>query len=536
MKTRCLKQKRTSEFGLLPLLAGLALMFSATPVVAQDVTINGFDTEIGGIAWSNWRSYVVDHAQTWDSAQDAEGNANSGSMYVTVNWPQQSDPNWNNSWNDVQVAFACEAFAPSDYIELEAFVKIDTTNSFTAVDGGYGVMGLYLNGPGGWQQVQGYANLIATNGWQLVHGILSAIPSGTYDQVVVGLISNGGSSLTNTVSYWIDNIRLTAPPSVNTNRPVLSIISPPPAGLTCIASAPGDAWQRQMVRTANSSYAWNTEPAAGTTTYSMTIADFPDATHSGFEAMMYLIPESGMPGSPDSASPDWDAAHVTYFTITANPDGTGNANFRYKVNDPGAEHFLSSTELPCGSGPLGTWSLAFNNKTNVTLIAPDNTKTNFTISEVDASNFQDPLIAYFGVRPTDAARVGQSATFSRIKISGAAASIDDDFVSQGTPYVLNPSTWVMRAPSPQGVFITAPDTKCWVTWPTPDTGFTNLYATDDLAKKLGGSQWLSLPTADTGWIQVGGAKRLTVVTQSTLDSAFGHAVTNAFLGLWQVTP
>ena len=56
----------------------------------------------------------------------------------------------------------------------------------------------------------------------------------------------------------IDNIRLTAPPSVNTNRPVLSIAKASPAGLTCIASQPGDAWQRQMVRTVKSGYSWHT--------------------------------------------------------------------------------------------------------------------------------------------------------------------------------------------------------------------------------------------------------------------------------------
>jgi hypothetical protein len=98
------------------------------------------------------------------------------------------------------------------------------------VDGSYGIIGLYVNGgSGGWQQVQGYATLAATEGWQRIHGSLSGIPAQTYDSVVVGFISNGGSSLTNTVNYWIDNVRLTAPPSVHTNRPALSIAKAPPA-------------------------------------------------------------------------------------------------------------------------------------------------------------------------------------------------------------------------------------------------------------------------------------------------------------------
>ena len=390
-------------------------------------------------------------------------------------------------WNDVQVAFGSTSFAASNYIEVEAFIKIDVTNSFPALDGTYGVAGLYVNGgDGGWQAVQGYASLAATDSWQRVHGFLSVVPDKTYDQVVLGLISNGGSSPTNTIAYWIDNVRLTGLPSVNTNQPSLAVAPAPPAGLTCIASAPDDAWQRQMIRTAFSNYGWDTATArSNTTTYSMTLGAFPSAAYSGFEAMMYLIPEAGMPNGPDDPSVDWDARHVAYFTVTANADGTSEANFRYKVNDPGAEHFQTWKDLACAAGPLGKWSLAFNNNTNVTMTAPTGAELTFTIPAADAAFFQGGVMAYFGVRPTDAARVGQSATFSRVQITGAAASIDDNFVAQGRPYTLDANTWIKRASHPAGIFITPPDAICWVSWPTPDSGFTNLYATDDLTKPLG---------------------------------------------------
>jgi len=42
---------------------------------------------------------------------------------------------------------------------------------------------------------------------------------------------------------------------------------------------------------------------------------------------------------------DWDSAHVTYFTITGNADGTGRGNFRYKVNSASGETFRSWTDL-----------------------------------------------------------------------------------------------------------------------------------------------------------------------------------------------
>lgn len=535
MKAKHSEPQRRWLRAVLSTVAALAVVSSAGVATAQDLNVNTFDFDLGGIAWQNWRSYVSDHTMDWDALQDADGNDNSGAMHVTVNWPLANDPNWTNAWNDVQVAFGTSAFAASNYIEVEAFIKIDVTNSYTAQDGSYGVAGLYLNGgDGGWQQVQGYANLAATDGWQRIHGFLSAIPDKTYDQVVLGLISNGGSSPTNTIAYWIDNVRLTALPSVNTNRPPLTIALAPPAGLTCMASAPDDAWQRQMIRTVDSNFTWDTSMAVSNTTiYSMSIAAFPSAAYSGFEAMMYLVPTDGMPSGPDDPSVDWDSSHVVYFTVTANADGTARANFRYKVNDPGAEHFQSWTDLACSAGPLGKWSLAFKDNTNVTMTAPNGTNLTLTIPAADAANFQGALMAYFGVRPTDPARIGQSATFSRIQITGAAGSVDDNFISHGPPFALNSTTWVRKSSNPAGIFVTAPDAKYWITWPTPDGGFTNVYATDDLTKSLGPS-WKSLPMTATGWVLVGGNKRLTVVDQSALNAAFGSVPARCFFGLWHV--
>src|SRR3954452_19128688 len=87
----------------------LGLFVSAT-ALADDLPVNTFDSSISGIAWENWRSYVSGHSETWDPAQDVDGNLNSGSMYVTVNWPVRTDPNWNNNWNDVQIAFGAGSF------------------------------------------------------------------------------------------------------------------------------------------------------------------------------------------------------------------------------------------------------------------------------------------------------------------------------------------------------------------------------------------------------------------------------------------
>ena len=512
-----------------PAIAGfgiIAMIGSSPGARAQDLIVNSFtndDNGTFGLDWVNFRSYAYSVTYTFDPTQNSTGNTNEGSMYVTAEWPLHSDPNWDESWNDIQFAFYTPPFNPTAYIDFECDIKINVTNSSPAIDGtSYGAIELIINNP--WTTVLSWQTLAVTNGWQHISASFAGIGDETNSEAVIGFISNGGDSLTNTVSYWIDNIVFTALPAVNTNRPWLSLAKAPPPGLTCIASEPGGTYQRQMVQTVNSNYSWNTATAvSNTTTYSMTIASFPGANYSGFESQIFLIPQLGL---VSGESVDWYSTNVVDFFVDENPNGTGMGTFQYKVNNPSSWNTALVVSETCASGPLGKWSLSFNNNTNVTITAPDNTTTNFTIPAGDAALFKDPLFVYVGVLPNNNANIGQSSTFSRFQVSGSAGSIDDSFAS------LNPATWVEYAENQPGVFITTSDAKYWVTWPLPDGGFTNLYAADNLKSSIANSGWLSLPSAATGWINVGGDERLTIVNQSTLNASFGYAPTNCFFELF----
>jgi len=527
MKTKTI-MKTIIQTRILPALAGIILIFSAALASAQPLVVDSFDNaaSIGqgntpGLDWVNYRGYTVTTA--WDPTQDSTGNPNSGSMYVTVNWPQPTNPAYTTAWTDMQFGFSTGGpFDSSDYIQFDCDIKVDVTNSYTALDGSYGAIELIVNNP--WNNVVGWAQLTATNGWQHFTGFFSAIPGGSYNEAIVGLISQGTGTFTNTVSYWIDNVVFTAPPAVNTNRPVLTIGKAPPAGLTCICSQGGGTYQRQVIRTVNSDYSWNTATATSSTTkYTMNIASFPGANYQGFASQMFLVPQAGMIGAPADSDIDWDSADVADLYVTVNPDKSATGTFQYKVNQSSSWNASLIVTNHCASGPLGRWSLTFNNNTNVTLTAPDNTSTNFTIPASDAAIFQDPVFVYVGDQPNATANIGQSSTISQLTVTGAAASINDNFTS------LDPGTWVNDTSSdPLGILITAADAKYSITWPTPDGGFTNVFATD----KLNGGQWLTLPTASTGWTAVGGVERYTVINQSTLNSAFGYAPTNCFFQLY----
>jgi hypothetical protein len=541
MKTRHVTQQSPTTPVLITALAGFALfaaLFSAPVAPAQDLLVDTFPSaaSVGtgntpGLDWVNYRGYTVTVA--WDPKQTSPGNPNSGSMYVTVDWPGPSDPSYTTSWTDMQFGFDTSGvFDTSNYIAFECDIKVDVTNSSLAIDGSdYGAIELIVNNP--WDNVVGWAQLLNTNGWQHFTGFFSAMGAaqGDHSQAIIGLISQGTDTLTNTVSYWIDNIVFTAPPAVNTNQPPISIAKAPPAGLTCICSQGGGTYQRQMIRTVNSDYSWNTSTAtSNTTTYSMNIVSFPGPSYQGFASQLFLIPQAGMIAAPADDDIDWDSGDVVDLYVNVNPDQTATGTFQYKVNQSSSWNTSLVVTNHCATGPLGTWKLAFNNNTNVTLTAPDNTSTNFTIPAADAADFVDPLFVYIGDQPNVNANIGQSSTISRLTITGAADSIDDNFATDGS---LVTNTWANDTASDAlGILITAPDAKYWLTWPTPDGGFTNVYATDNLANKLGSSQWLSLPAASTGWVLVAGTERLTVINQSTLNTAFGYEPTNCFLALW----
>jgi hypothetical protein len=541
MNTQIVNQQSTVPQGFVAALAGLALfaiLFAASVASGQDLVVDSFadasSVEGGntpGLDWYNYRGYNV--TVTWDPNQQSPGNPNPGAMYVEVDWLPTNSPGYTANWTDMQFAFSTGGmFDSSNYIAFECDIKVDVTNSSLALDGtDYGAIELIVNNP--WDNVIGWQQLLATNGWQHFSGFFSALGSaqGDHQDAIVGLISQGSDTLTNSVYYWIDNVVFTALPAQNTNQPPLSLAPAPPPGLTCICSQPGGTYQRQIIETVNSDYSWNTTTAASnTTTYSMTIAAYPGASSTGFADQMFLIPQAGMAGSPQDDDIDWDSADVVDLYVNINPDQTATGVFQYKVNQSSSWNTSLVVTKNCASGPLGTWSLSFNNNTNVTLTAPDNTSTNFTMNAGDASLFQDPLFIYLGDQPNVDANIGQSSTFSQFTVTGAGDSIDDNFATDGT---FDTNTWANDTASDgNGIFITAPDAKFWLTWPTPDGGFTNVYATDNLANQLGNSQWKTLPSSSTGWVLVNGSQRLTVINQSTLNTAFGYQPTNCFFGLW----
>ena len=256
--------------------------------------------------------------------------------------------------------------------------------------------------------------------------------------------------LTNTVTFWVDNLYF----EKNTNTapvppPTLSI-KPATGGLQLLANQSGSRWQRQGIRTVESDLSWVGAP--GPVTYELTIKEAP--MKNGFQAPMFLIPN---PVDTETA-PDWGRPDDISIMIYDNGAGGGQINFGFKTNEAngntqiyGANHLasLNSTKL------LGTWKVTFNNHTDITMTAPDGGSTSFVMGAEAAAMFANPLKVYYGVMPGNPDYIGSGYVFSNVKATGVPHPIDDSF----TTGVLDPLVWAKAADNPAGVLVAPPDAK-----------------------------------------------------------------------------
>jgi len=257
-------------------------------------------------------------------------------------------------------------------------------------------------------------------------------------------------------------------------------------------------------------------------TYELTIKDAP--LKAGFQAHMFLVPNS----TGDNA-PDWNRPDTVMIWIEDQGNGGANFNFGFKTNQPSANgqiynenHLaeLASTKV------LGTWKVTFNNNTDVTMTAPDGASTNFTMAAEAVALFADPLTVYYGVQPNNLDYIGTGFVFSNVKITGVANPIDDSFPGPDFDAI-----WARAADDAAGVFISAADVKCWFNWTLPAVGFG-----PQVSAAVHGAPWIDL---DLGKSFKNGAQQSLLVSASELpagDSAFLRMIQREFTKLQVLMP
>jgi hypothetical protein len=286
---------------------------------------------------------------------------------------------------------------------------------------------------------------------------VNTLVNGIYMKMYCGGYGNPNAG---TITYWLDNIKLTGRKPAST-PPILSIEKSIP-GLRIWASQIGNDYQREEIVTLNNDHhSWygNTPKS-----YSMTITNFPNQTHVNFQAHMFLIPLASMPPGdlPSNGYEDFHASNIVMVAIINAGNGTTTGRFMIKTNASQSDGDMRTVGtlgvVTNAGGALGTWTVTFTDNTHASLTAPSGATTGVFSIPQDVTLFQEPLAAYFGVDPNSTVDTGQSATFSHIKITGADP-IDDTLTT------LDSFTWQVISMDPPGTVFVPTDSAYWISWP-----------------------------------------------------------------------
>lgn len=507
-----------------------------TPVVLSTLVLAGSHTKaLGDYVWCTFDADAscaamgdgAPHTLTWAPT----GNPG-GSGYFTVNWANNT-----SSWQDSKMVFAVgwPGVDCPNYVNLEFDVKVDIANSHQAANGNYGYIQLVAQGWNGWGlnteaynwNQFGWVEIKNATGWQHFVVPLSSFPH-TIANCILNFASNGPGFCTNTISYWVDNVMFTSPPLP---PPTFSGLKPGTTpGLTMIPAASGQ-WQRVMVYPnptgMGTNFGWY--GSSSPVSYSFTVTNFPSV--NDFAANLFLVPNVDMPYGRGDTSVDWNCTNGLFLNFTAN---TSNPATNWYVSFSAKTNVVSTSNrnpnytilgFNYRELPVGTWTLRFNNNTDITITAPNGFTTNYSVPadivELASGNAKGntALTPYFGIMPRTTAHIGEPTVFSRIQIQGVQNPIDDNF-SAG--YLNTSNTWSKLADQPSGIFVTAGQVLNYLVWNTPnDTGFQ---AVQVAASPAG--PWREIGSGPQQWFLVGTDREATIL-KSAVNAALGGSETNA---------
>jgi hypothetical protein len=547
-----MKIKTTTRIALATLLTASAYLAEAqTP----DRTINTFDTGSQGVQPDGCGFWYGTGSAGWDASQDATGNGG-GSLYIQTTWGGGDTPlteyiciPGNNLWWQGNGTYNL-----SDYKSVQFDIKWDNTSAVTigqwndpttfpngSLAGSIGGLEIDVaSGSGGSVVTLATTNIpaAAATGWAHITIPVNPTQSGIDPSVGIMLkkwLNNNGSIVgTHTANFWIDNVILegtAGPPPPPSIRP-LQAAKP---GLNVIASTKGNSFydRQEIVTRQTNGLSWIGNASGGNPVdYKFTITDFPtDPATYGCTAYLFFSPNPGW----NPSAPDWNDTNCAIVGIQLGGGGATMA-FQYKVDAPNGNamyggggsytnapgswdgvtaNYLESGNLGSVTCPtvLGTWTIRFTSDTNVTLIAPDSTTTNFTIPSYNISKL-GPTDAgfnlYLGFQANNQASLNKAAVYSSFVVTGVPSAFNEDFLAQTALDTTN--TWDNSlSGGPNGVRIVPAGAAYWLNWTLPDAGFT----AEKAASLTNPTGWTDLTGPVVGMVD----ERAQLISSSELPSA-----------------
>ena len=487
-----------SILSLASLLASCALGFGQGTAPTSDYT-NSFDTATSTNSWIYWYGLGFNNtAMIWDPATDANNDPNSGSLEVALPFASKGDQAvWFGTWDNKYGYDGTVIYDGTKFTNITFAIHVDPSSPLNS-SGNFGPLqvGLVRQGWAGGGTFDPNSPTIpanATNGWVTL--------SQTIDQTGAALDTVAGINFkytsysgypTNPITFWIDNI-VAHLATVKAAPPKLLSLSTPTGGLNLLSSGSnGDQYQRTCLKLQNTSgNGWL--GASGPVTYSLTITNFPNSTaYPGYQAHIFIT--TGTPADTET-DPDYAETNLIFLDIHENANGSAYGAFRYKTNEPQGNTMVygSGTLGVAGSSTvLGTWSLTFDQNTNITVTAPDGGTFKTNITADAAALFSDPLNVYFGGQPNSPANFGQAVVLSQAGVSGNLSPTNDNFFADGT--VLNTNLWTIIAGDTKTVQLFPVDPGAlWTKWSLPDTGFGLQISTN----LVNSNSWVTLTGPDS---------------------------------------
>ena len=503
MKLKTIKQL------CLALTAGVTILGTGTNSPAQTVTTsitNKFNVATSTDGWNYWYDLPAPPSGgllVWDTNVNNGGPAGSGAVLFETHWlgtaPQHQNqiygpfpgnqrynfPNTVDGTKYDSISFDVLASADSPTNTQGNIIRLNVAffcNNYS-VHGGTNI-NIPTSATSAWYHVTAPVNKADSAFGPTVLPAGFAFNVNAYGGANANLLTQ-----TNPTKLWIDNIQANRSKIV-TPPPTLSATFPdaPPGLNLLIGAGQFDRTSIKLISTTGNS--WVGQPD---TTYSFTIDKFPNAvTYPNNQAHIFLA-------TPDGASSiDYNTTNLIWLNVQGNTNGTATAYFRYKIGEDhsnsnmfGAGYTNSGpvqlndyTNRTAWAGQLaslvaptaiGTWSMTFNQDTNVTIKGPGGVTTTFSIDPLIPTFFPalDPLSVVFGAQGNNSPpATGQPVVISAALVTNITGGtiVNDNFLADNG--VLDPLTWIKSAGSDGNValFPADPGQKL-VSWTIPDAYF-----------------------------------------------------------------
>jgi hypothetical protein len=433
--------------------------------------------------YANWFGSAFSNV-VWDASNDAQSNTNSGSLEITANFGTGGGDQFVVM--DKGPGFSYVGINPpiTNGIGLLTFqcdVRYDT-NSPTWITGGgtnYGNLQFGVIPPYTSQDVFGAVTISVTNtGWVHVTLPLNAVTDPnliSFSGIFIKMDGASYGNLQGTTKLWVDNLEFTKTNITIVPLPVMDIQKASPS-LRIFAGDTSSQYSREEVATVDQNQSWigGTYPV----TYSFTLLSPPGGIG---QTHIFLVPVNSTPGANPYGYNGLDYTSTNGLWLTLNPGpsaGTMVATVSWKTNLPNVNPYAAGGNIALvytNTGVVGTWTLAFSNNNSGAVIGPGGTPHAFTITNgTVATDFANPVVAYFGLQPNSTAAEGQYEDWASITVTGVAGTKEnEDFTQETSQDITASGYWRNMAAKTNSLAIVPNNTlpAYWLNWTLPATGY-----------------------------------------------------------------